>query len=236
MWREKTVYIEVENRLEEKTALHVHGLSKPNVQDGMPEIEPTPFIHPGKSHLYQFVAWQSGSFFYHSSNPLQESNGLMGVLIVLPRQEIKIPNRDYVLLIQQWEIDQPALSSLESEVFKPKNLNRNPNFFTINCKSFPDTTPLDVRYGEKVRVRFINNANMSHTMHIHGHDFKIIEEDAFKRKGKYLDTINLPSGKRFDVDLVASNPGIWPVNGTKPFHKTNNGVSPGGMITRLRYI
>lgn len=36
------VYIEVENQLSEKTALHVHGLSKPNVMDGMPDIEPTP--------------------------------------------------------------------------------------------------------------------------------------------------------------------------------------------------
>lgn len=229
------VYLEVENQLNEKTALHVHGLSKPNVQDGMPEIEPTPFIEPGESFIYQFVAWQSGTFFYHSSNPLQESNGLIGGFIVLPKQQSEIPDRDYVLLIQQWEIDQPPVGKIEPGVFKPKNFNRNPNFFTINGKSFPDTTSLKTKYGERVRVRFTNNSNMSHTMHIHGHDFRLIGEDAFKRKGPMMDTINLPSGKRFDIEFFSGNPGIWPVNGTKPFHKTNNGVAPGGMLTRLVY-
>ncbi|MBT2639278.1 multicopper oxidase domain-containing protein [Bacillus sp. ISL-39] len=229
------VFIEVENRLSEKTALHVHGLSKPNVMDGMPEIEPTPFIEPGKSFRYEFIAWQSGSFFYHSSNPLQESNGLIGGFVVLPKNQVEIPHRDYLLLIQQWEIDQPPVGKIEPGLFTPKNFNRNPNFFTINGKSFPDTSPLTTKYGERVRLRFINNANMSHTMHIHGHDFAIVAEDAFKRKKRMMDTINLPSGKRFDIEFISANPGVWPVNGTKPFHKTNNGESPGGMLTRLIY-
>lgn len=49
-------------------------------------------------------------------------------------------------------------------------------------------------------------------------------------------SINVASGKRFDIEFAADNPGIWPVNGTKPFHKKNNGVSPGGMLTHLKYL
>ena len=230
------VSLEVENRLDEPTALHVHGLSKPNSQDGMPEIEPTPKIKPGESYTYKFFAWQSGTFFYHSSTPKQESNGLIGAFVVLPNEFYQVPNHDYVLLLQQWEIDQPELGKITPGTYKPKNFNRNPNFFTINGKAFPMTTPLLTRLGEVIRVRLINNSNQSHTMHIHGHDFKIIGEDAFLRNGKMLDTINVASGKRFDLELIANNPGIWPVNGTKPFHKTNNGVSPGGMLTKLKYV
>jgi manganese oxidase len=48
-----------------------------------------------------------------------------------------------------------------------------------------------------------------------------------KKQGKMMDTINVAFGKRLDVDAT-NNPGIWSVNGTKPFHKTNNG---GGMLT-----
>lgn len=48
----EVAFIEVENQLDEPTALHVHGLSKPNSQDGKPEIEPTPKIEPGKSFTY----------------------------------------------------------------------------------------------------------------------------------------------------------------------------------------
>jgi manganese oxidase len=49
------------------------------------------------------------------------------------------------------------------------------------------------------------------------------------------DTISVESGKRWEVDLIANNPGIWPINGTKSFHQTNNGEEPGGMITRFIY-
>jgi manganese oxidase len=232
----EVVLLEVENQLDEPTALHVHGLSKPNSQDGMPEIEPTPKIDPGKSFTYQFTAWQSGTFFYHSSNPKQESNGLVGAFIVLPNDITQMPEHDYVLLVQQWEIDQPELGEIQPGTYKPKNFNRNPNFFTFNGKSFPETTPLTTRYGEKIRVRWINNSNQGHTMHIHGHDFEVVGEDAFQRKGKMMDTINVAPGKRFDIEFAANNPGVWPVNGTKPFHKTNNGISPGGMLTRLKYF
>ena len=41
------IYLTVENRLDEPTALHVHGLAKPNSQDGVPDITPsTPKIKP----------------------------------------------------------------------------------------------------------------------------------------------------------------------------------------------
>jgi FtsP/CotA-like multicopper oxidase with cupredoxin domain len=58
------IYLTVENKMDEPTALHVHGLSKPNSQDGVPEIEPsTPMIYPGESFTYKFLCWQSGTFF-----------------------------------------------------------------------------------------------------------------------------------------------------------------------------
>lgn len=229
------VYLKVENKLDKPTALHVHGLSKPNSQDGMPEIEPTPKLKPGESYTYKFLAWQPGTFFYHSSDPHQEADGLIGAFIVLPNEAYTLPNHDYLLFIQQWEIEQPTFGVVTPGTYRPKNFNRNPNFFTINGKCFPSTTPLETKFGELIRIRMINNSNQSHTMHIHGHDFRVVAEDAFNRDGKWKDTINLPSGKRFDIEFLANNYGIWPVNGTKPFHKTNNGQSPGGMLTRLKY-
>ncbi|MDC3418163.1 hypothetical protein [Aquibacillus salsiterrae] len=37
------------------------------------------------------------------------------------------------------------------------------------------------------------------------------------------------------VELIANNPGKWPINGTKTFHQSNNGHTPGGMSTQLIY-
>jgi hypothetical protein len=60
--------------------------------------------------------------------------------------------------------------------------------------------------------------------------------DGFRRPGFMQDTISVESGKRWEVDLIANNPGIWPLNGTKSFHQTNNGEDPGGMITKFNIL
>lgn len=228
------VFIEVINRLNEPTSLHVHGLSKPNEQDGIPEIEPTPFINPGESYTYRFNAWQAGTFFYHSGNIMQTSQGMLGGFIVLPNVDEDLPDRDYTLILQQWELPQPKKGEIHPGVFKPNKFDTNPNFFTINGKAFPSTTPLYTQYGEKIRIRFINKSSSSHSMHVHGHDFRLNEVDGFIRN-QYLDTLNVPSGQRSSILICSNNPGLWPINGTKTFHQTNNGVAPGGMTTRLIY-
>lgn len=235
------IYLTVENRMEHPTSLHVHGLSKPNSQDGAPDIEPaTPRIQPGESYTYKFLCWQAGTFFYHSPEAFQVSQGLIGAFIVLPKNDYilpcLIPHHDYVLLIQQWEIPQPEVGKVFPGTYKPDKFDRNPNFFTINGKAFPDTSPLYFRFGEKIRIRFITKTSASHSMHLHGHDFKVVSVDGFPRPGFWDDTIDVTSGRRIDVELLANNPGIWPLNGTKNFHQSNNGETPGGMITKVIYI
>lgn len=233
------ISLTVENKLASPTALHVHGLSKPNSQDGAPDIEPsTPKIMPGESFTYKFLAWQAGTFFYHSTMEQQTAQGLMGAFIVLPSEDNspcrRIPYKDYVLVVQQWEIPQPELGKVFSGVYKPNKFDRNPNFFTINGKAFPDTSPLHTKFGEVIRIRFINKSSNSHSMHIHGHDFALVTVDGFPRM-EFDDTIDVASGRRIDIEMMTRNPGIWPINGTKTFHQSNNGESPGGMITRLIY-
>lgn len=233
------INITVENKLDKPTALHVHGLSKPNSQDGAPDIEPcTPKIMSGECFTYKFLAWQSGTFFYHSTMEQQAAQGLIGAFIVLPRDNTAESNhmlyKDYVLLLQQWEIPQPKLGKVYPGLYKPEKFDRNPNFFTINGKAFPDTTPLYTKCGELIKIRFINKSSNSHSMHVHGHDFTVVSVDGFPRL-EHDDTINVASGRRIDIELLSNNIGIWPINGTKTFHQSNNGESPGGMITRLIY-
>ena len=236
----ETIMIELENRLDKPTALHVHGLSKPESQDGMPEIEPsTPLIHPGESYTYTFQAWQAGTFFYHPSDPAQIVQGLLGPLVVLPRMsnrpDTDIPYRDYVLVLQQWDLPQKELGEVTPGTYKPKKFDTNPNFFTINGKAFPDTEALYTKYGRKIRMRFINKSSASHSMHVHGHDFQVTRVNGFPRYQIFDDTINVASGQRIEIEFPSNNPGTFPINGTKTFHQTNNGSAPGGMITKLVY-
>ncbi|WP_188456524.1 hypothetical protein [Virgibacillus oceani] len=50
-----------------------------------------------------------------------------------------------------------------------------------------------------------------------------------------IHTIVVASGKRWDVEFIVNNPGIWPVNGTRTFHESNNGETLGSMVTKLIY-
>lgn len=234
------IQIELINYMSEPTALHVHGLSKPVTEDGIYELEPTPKINHGQSYVYQFSAWQAGTFFYHAPNPLDITQGLLGPLVILPNEETiasndQIPFLDYILVLQQWQLAQPKLGKVTPGTFKPSKFDPNPNFFTINGKSFPDTEPLYTKYGEKIRIRFINKSSSSHSMHLHGHDFRVVEVNGFPRYNIFDDTINIASGQRIDIEFVSNNPGPFPLNGTKTFHQTNNGETPGGMVTRLIY-
>jgi FtsP/CotA-like multicopper oxidase with cupredoxin domain len=165
--------------------------------------------------------------------------GLFGPLIILPQMDHAsahlLPDHDYIMVLQQWQVDQPELGKVSPGTYKVNAFEQKPNFFTINGKAFPDTTPMSSKLGEKIRMRFVNKSTNAHSMHIHGHDFQVVAINGFPRKELYTDTINVASGQRYDIEFIANNPGVWPVNGTKDFHQTNNGEAPGGMMTRLIY-
>ena len=66
-------------------------------------------------------------------------------------------DHDYTMLLSGFQIN-----GSESEK----------DYFTINGRSYPDTTPIVVKKGETVRLRLINiDAMEVHTMHMHGLDF-----------------------------------------------------------------
>ena len=38
----------------------------------------------------------------------------------------------------------------------------------MNGKKFTEAEPLQVKYGERIRLKFINDSMMAHPMHLHG--------------------------------------------------------------------
>jgi len=115
-------------------------------------------------------------------------------------------------VLQEWEIPQLELGEVYPGTYVPDKFALNPNFFTINGKAFPDTSPVYVREGEEVRIRFINKSNDAHSMHLHGHDFRVVAIDGFSRNFMQ-DTLNIASGTRWETVILTNNPGIWPLNG-----------------------
>lgn len=111
-----------------------------------------------------------------------------------------------------------------------------PNFFTINGKSYPATEPIKVREGEWTRLRFVNAGNVPHSMHLHGHDFYHVCTDGAPLPAPVrMSTIHVVPGKTEDIVFLADNPGLWALHDHDVTHTTNNGIYPGGAMTDIEY-
>ena len=95
--------------------------------------------------------------------------------------------------------------------------------WTINGARFPDTRPLEVAPGERLRLRLSNHSMMFHPMHVHGHTFGLVEGGARK------DTVIVRPMQALEVDLDADNPGQWALHCHNIYH------AEAGMMTTLSY-
>jgi len=106
-------------------------------------------------------------------------------------------------------------------------------------KEMADAKPLDIEYGDRVRIRFTNSTMMVHPMHLHGHFYRVLatpgewdQPDAVLK-----DTIGVRPGQRVDLEFLADNPGAWFFHCHNLFHLAagmarvvHYGVKPGGIF------
>ncbi|MFC1657653.1 multicopper oxidase family protein [Candidatus Moduliflexota bacterium] len=109
--------------------------------------------------------------------------------------------------------------------------------FVINGRSFPYTEPLEVKEGEKVRMRIINVGYESHFVHTHSHKFLVVAMDGSPvAVPQERDTVQVGPGQRVDILLDADNPGLWPLHCHRLPHVANDHIYPGGMLAIIRYV
>jgi FtsP/CotA-like multicopper oxidase with cupredoxin domain len=223
------VRINVTNHLPESTTIHWHGLILPNPMDGPAEITQAP-IAPGETYYYEFTATQSGTYFYHSHDHVdrQQALGLYGALIIEPSTPDPTLEADheYTVLLQEWLLR-------EGLTFPAMPMDGGqPNYFTINGRSFPATDTISLKVGETLKVRFIGSSNGSiHPMHIHGGPFTVVARDGetLAPSARFnADTVNVGPGQRYDVIWKAREPGKWLIHCHIGHHTTNNNVETDG--------
>jgi FtsP/CotA-like multicopper oxidase with cupredoxin domain len=226
------IRIVVHNELPESTTLHLHGLELPNRFDGVHGITQNP-IKPGTSFAYELTLHQVGTFFYHSHGPMQEGLGMTGLFIIHPRTAYEpVVDHDFALLIQEWAIlPQATVPNVTSMEF---------NWFTLNGRSAPYITPMVVRLGSRVRIRFVNMSSIDHhPMHLHGHTFWVtgteggrIPESAWVPGNNVL--VGVAQAR--EIEFIANNPGDWVMHCHMFHHMMNHMtvmVGPMGGHTRM---
>ena len=99
------VRVVVNNKLDEDTTVHWHGIRLPNAMDGVPGLTQPP-IRPGESFTYEFTPPDAGTFWYHPhADTLQQlGRGLAGALIVEEPEPVAV-DRDLLWFIEDWRLD-----------------------------------------------------------------------------------------------------------------------------------
>ncbi|WP_445291465.1 multicopper oxidase family protein [Bacillus cereus] len=106
------------------------------------------------------------------------------------------------------------------------------DLFTINGKSGDLVVPLKVNKGDKVRLRLVNAGYLSHDIHVHGHDIKVIATDGQPINDPKVikdKVISIALGERYDIEFTANKTGKWYVED----HSKNKGAK--GMKAVIEY-
>lgn len=229
------VRVIVKNELPDPTTIHWHGVEVPNAMDGVPGVTQDPIL-PGETFTYEFVAKPAGTFMYHShfEGDVQVSAGLYAPFIIDPKTpETNPPAVDETLMISEWRM-------IDGQTFAAMPMGgMEPNYFTINGKSFPATETITVKKGERVRLRFVGIGQFIHPMHLHGFPFEIVATDGHPvPEGARLikDTVSVAPGERYDIEFTATETGQWVLHCHILHHTTNDNVEPGGLMLMINVV
>ena len=100
--------------------------------------------------------------------------------------------------------------------------------WTIDGKKFSDKDfePLTVRFGDRIRLKFVNNSMMAHPMHLHGM-FMQLENGQSAQDIPNKHTIIVPPGKTVTAMLTADEVGEWAIHCHLLYHMS------AGMMSKL---
>jgi FtsP/CotA-like multicopper oxidase with cupredoxin domain len=213
------VRIFVTNRLPEHTSVHWHGQRLPNGMDGVTGLT-QPGIPPGKTFVYEFVAKRPGTFMYHphADEMVQMAMGMMGFWVTHPKDPnfMKV-DRDFVFLLSNYDIEPGS--------FTPKIATMlDFNLFAFNSRVFPGIDSMNVRQGDRVRIRIGNLTMTNHPMHIHGHEFAVTGTDGgwTPPASRWPEvTADVAVGQMRALEFDATDLGDWAFHCHKSHHAMN---------------
>lgn len=121
---------------------------------------------------------------------------------------------------------QPDTRAPERELVIRLGGNMERYIWTINGKKFNEAEPLQVKYGERIRLKFINDSMMAHPMHLHGM-FMQLENGQQAENLPNKHTVIVPPGKTVTALLTADALGEWAIHCHLLYHMS------AGMMNKL---
>ncbi len=183
------VRVVLNNRLQQDTTIHWHGLRVPNGMDGAPHVTQPP-VQPGESFTYEFAVPDAGTYWYHphAHSAEQVGRGLMGAFIVEESKPLPV-DREVVWVLGDWRLlPNASIAGGFNNRMEMSMAGRIGNTVTINGRV---PRSFSVRSGERLRLRLINAA----PARIFGLDFSGLEPLIVAHDGQPVEP-HTPDGGR----------------------------------------
>ncbi|HUN63119.1 MAG TPA: multicopper oxidase family protein [Candidatus Sulfotelmatobacter sp.] len=115
-------------------------------------------------------------------------------------------------------------------VFRRKFAGNNwVDHWTINGKEYPKTDPVLVKENHRYLLRFDNQSDDDHPVHLHRHSFELRNVAGTKTAGVIKDVVIVPHRQIVEVELLANHPG------DTLFHCHQQMHMDFGFMTLFRY-
>ena len=197
--------VTVENRLNEDTTVHWHGVRLPNAMDGVPHLTQAP-IRPSETFTYEFEVPDAGTYWYHPHERSfeQVGRGLAGALVVEERNPIHV-DREVTWVLADWRLRKDAsIGGDFGSLHDISHAGRIGNTVTVNGLVREN---FFVRTGERVRLRLINAASARiFALDFKGHAPQVVATDGqpVAPHAPEADRVVLGPGMRADlvVDML----------------------------------
>jgi len=221
------IRVVLKNYLPEETTIHWHGVPVPYRMDGVPHVTQKA-VRPGEAFAYEFEAKPAGSFIYHSHVNYQLDQGLYGALIIEPFHKNNSYDREYTLVLEDWVMRdgggpapvqrRPPMGMMGGMMRRRggAGFSAGPllepvyDGYAVNGRVYPQTEPLEVVKGERVKVRILNASSATiYYLSLAGHVLTITHADGNPIHPVETDVLRIGMGERYDVEFTANNPGTW---------------------------
>jgi len=121
------------------------------------------------------------------------------------KEEKTIKRLSYNMLKSPEKTILPADSVREMKFTLEGNMNHY--LWTLDNKTVTETDKIMIKKGEILRIKLYNNSMMRHPMHLHGHDFRLINS-----KGEYSplkNVVDIMPMETTTIEFAANQDGDW---------------------------
>jgi FtsP/CotA-like multicopper oxidase with cupredoxin domain len=215
--------VQLVNRLTKPTLIHWHGLILPPHQDGVPIVS-QPALPPGQTYEYDFPLVESGTYWMHSHEGLQEQTLLSAPLIIgdpadaaRDEQQVVAEIADFSFrepeeIFAELRAPKPVVSAAAAGAMKPDVNDVNYDAFLINRRPIENPEVFRLERRARVRLRFINSgASSNFTI-----DLGSLRGTLFAVDGRPIEPIHghrfpIAIANRCDIAIETPGPGVYPI-------------------------